>query len=182
MSSFPPGKWRIFSHSIDVGLGPTSRMCDLEKKRQKECVPGKKHMHPDAHSSTIYNSQHIKATEMSINRWIYITCVYAQFCLCNPWTVACQVPLFMGFFRQEYWSGLPFPPPGDCLNPGTELMSLASPAFSGGVFTTASPGSPYIYIYTYSRKYAAVYMLSYKKKKKRNDICSNVDAPRGYYY
>ena len=68
MSSFPPGKWRIFSHSIDVGLGPTSRMCDLEKKRQKECVPGKKHMHPDAHSSTIYNSQHIKATEMSINR------------------------------------------------------------------------------------------------------------------
>ena len=88
--------------------------------------------------------------------------MYAQFCLCNPWTVACQVPLFMGFFRQEYWSGLTFPPPGDCLNPGTELMSLASLAFSGGVFTTAAPGKPlHIYIYTYSRKYATVYMLSY---------------------
>ena len=48
---------------------------------------------------------------MSINRWIYITCVYAQFCLCNPWTVACQVPLFMGFSKQEYWSRLPFPSP-----------------------------------------------------------------------
>ena len=33
----------------------------------------------------------------------------------TPWTVACQAPLSMGFFRQEYWSGLPFPPPGDLL-------------------------------------------------------------------
>ena len=38
----------------------------------------------------------------------------------TPWTVACQTPLSMGFCRQEYWSGLPFPFPGDLHNPGIE--------------------------------------------------------------
>ena len=42
----------------------------------------------------------------------------------TPWTVARQAPLSMGFFRQEYWCGLPCPSPGDATNPGTELMSL----------------------------------------------------------
>ena len=41
------------------------------------------------------------------------------------WTVSLQVPLFMGFPRQEDWSGLPFPSPGDLSDPGTESMSLA---------------------------------------------------------
>ena len=48
----------------------------------------------------------------------------------TPWTVAQQAPPFMGFPRQEYWSGLPFPFPGDLLNPGIE--NPACPAF----FTT----------------------------------------------
>ena len=38
----------------------------------------------------------------------------------TPWTVACQTPLSMGFSRQEYWSGLPFPSPGDLPDPGIE--------------------------------------------------------------
>ena len=42
----------------------------------------------------------------------------------------------MGFFRQEYWSGLPFPPPGDLPNPGIEPVSFKSPALAGGFFTT----------------------------------------------
>ena len=42
----------------------------------------------------------------------------------------------MGFPGQEYWGGLPFPPPGDCPDPGTEPESLASPALAGGFFTT----------------------------------------------
>ena len=42
----------------------------------------------------------------------------------TPWTVACQAPLSMGFSRQEYWSGLPFPPPGDVPDPGIEPVSL----------------------------------------------------------
>ena len=46
----------------------------------------------------------------------------------TPWTVARQVPLPMGFSRQEYWRGLPCPPPGDLPDPGIEPMSSASPA------------------------------------------------------
>ena len=46
----------------------------------------------------------------------------------------------MGFPRQEHWSGLPFPPPGDLPNPGIKPMSPASPALSGGFFTTEPPG------------------------------------------
>ena len=42
----------------------------------------------------------------------------------TPWTIACQVPLSMGFSRQEYWSVLPFPSPGDLPNPGVKSVSL----------------------------------------------------------
>ena len=45
----------------------------------------------------------------------------------TPWTVACQAPLSMGFSRQEYWSGLPFPPPRDLPDPGIKPLSLVSP-------------------------------------------------------
>ena len=55
------------------------------------------------------------------------------------WTVALQAPLSMDFSRQGYWSGLPFPPPGDLPDPGIEH---ASPAFSGRFFTTEPPGKP----------------------------------------
>ena len=48
--------------------------------------------------------------------------------LVTPWTVALQVPLYMEFSRQEYWSWLPFPPPEDLLNPGNEPASPVSPA------------------------------------------------------
>ena len=53
--------------------------------------------------------------------------------------VACQAPLSMGLSRQEYWSGLPFPPPGDLPDPG---IRPAFPALGGGFFTTAPPGKP----------------------------------------
>ena len=52
------------------------------------------------------------------------------------WTVALQAPLSMGFPRQEYWRGLPFPPPGHLPNPGIEPTSPAAPAMAGGFFTT----------------------------------------------
>ena len=50
----------------------------------------------------------------------------------------------MGFSRQEYWSGLPFPTPGDLPDPGIEPVSLLSPALAGGFFTTAPPRKPLI--------------------------------------
>ena len=57
----------------------------------------------------------------------------------TPRPVAHQPPLFLGFFRQEYWSGLPFPPPGDLPDPGIELVS---PALADGFVTTVPSGEP----------------------------------------
>ena len=59
--------------------------------------------------------------------WLFVT----------PWTVARQGPLSMGFSRQEYWSGLPFPPPGDLPEPRIKPISRASPTVAGGVFSTS---------------------------------------------
>ena len=58
--------------------------------------------------------------------------------LCDPMTAACQAPLSMGFSRQEYWSGLPCPPPGDLPHPGIKPTSLMSPASAGGFFTASA--------------------------------------------
>ena len=52
----------------------------------------------------------------------------------TPWTVAHQAPLSMGISRQEYWSGLQCPPPGDLPNPGTEHTSPAAPALEADSF------------------------------------------------
>ena len=57
----------------------------------------------------------------------------------SPGTVARQAPLSMGFSRQEYWSGLPFSPPGDLLDLGIKPMSLASPELSGGFLLLHRP-------------------------------------------
>ena len=55
----------------------------------------------------------------------------------TPWTIACQAPLFMGFSRQEYRSGLPFSPPGDLPNPGIESRS---PALQADALPSEPPG------------------------------------------
>ena len=56
----------------------------------------------------------------------------------TSWTVAHQAPLSVGFSRQEYWNGLPCPPPGYLPDPGIEPVSLTSPALAGGFFTTSA--------------------------------------------
>ena len=60
----------------------------------------------------------------------------------TPWTVVYQAPLSMGFYKQEYWSELPFCPPEDLLDPEIEPMSLLSPELAGRFFTTEPPGKP----------------------------------------
>ena len=62
------------------------------------------------------------------------------------WTVACRTPLPVGFCRQEYWSGLPLPSPGDLPNPWIEPMFLKSPALAGGFFTIHTTWEAPIYI------------------------------------
>ena len=54
------------------------------------------------------------------------------------WNIAHQAPLSMGFSRQQHWSGLPCPPPGDLPDPGVKSMSLVSPALAGRFFTTSA--------------------------------------------
>ena len=60
--------------------------------------------------------------------------------LATPWTIAYQASLSMGFPRQEYWSGLPLPSPGDLPDPGIKPVS---PASACGFFTTEPPGKPF---------------------------------------
>jgi len=57
----------------------------------------------------------------------------------TPWTIARQAPLSMNFSRQEYWSGLPFPPPGDLLNPGIQPRS---PALQRDFLSSEPAGKP----------------------------------------
>ena len=71
-------------------------------------------------------------------------CVCAQSLSCVPlfvipWTVAHWAPVSMEFSRQEYWSGLPFPSPGDLPNPG---FKPTCPTLAGGFFTTEPPEKP----------------------------------------
>ena len=62
----------------------------------------------------------------------------------TPWTVTHQASLSMGFPKQEYWSGLPFPPPGDLPDPGMKPIScIALHCIAGGFFTTEPPGKPH---------------------------------------
>ena len=56
----------------------------------------------------------------------------------TPWTVARQAPLSMGYSRQEYWSGLPCPPPGNLPNPGVKPVSLGSSALAGGFLASSA--------------------------------------------
>ena len=76
--------------------------------------------------------------------WLFVTL----------WTAACQAPLSMGFSRQEYWSGLPCPPPGYLPNPGIEPTSLMSPALAGRFFTTSTTWEALCWMY-----YPQIYRL-----------------------
>ena len=77
-------------------------------------------------------------THLALGIWYFAYSVLSNF-FATQWTVAWQAPLSMGFPRQEYWSGLPFPPPGDLPHPGMEIVS---PALAGGFFTTEPSGKP----------------------------------------
>ena len=97
------------------------------------------HTHTHTHSASVKSLSPV---------WLFVI----------PWIVAWQTSLSMGFSRQEYWSRLPFPPPGDLLNLGIEPESLASPVLEGRFFTSASIC---IYMYIYICMYIYVCIISY---------------------
>ena len=74
---------------------------------------------------------HVRESEVKVKSlslvWLFAT----------PWTIAYQGPLSMGFSRQEYWSGLPFPSPGDLPNPGIESRS---PTLQADTLPSEPPG------------------------------------------
>ena len=74
--------------------------------------------------------------------YLWFSCSVVSDTFATPWTAAPQAPLFMGSPRQEYWSGLPCPPPGVLTNSGMEPVS---PALASKFFTTEPPGKPVIY-------------------------------------
>ena len=83
-------------------------------------------------------------TEMFTVMLLLLLSRFSRGRLCaTPQMAAHQAPPSLGFSRQEYWSGLPCPPPGDHLGPG---IKPASPALAGGSFTTEPPGRPYQFI------------------------------------
>ena len=80
----------------------------------------------------------------------------------TPWTVAYQAPPSMGFSRQQCWSGLPFPSPGDLPDPGIEP---GSPGLQADALPSEPPGKPYLLV---------------SHKKERNcAICRDMDESRG---
>ena len=94
-----------------------------------------------------------------------LSCYVMSDSFVTPWTISHQVPLSMGFSRQEYWSKLPFPSPGDLPNLGIQPVSPVSPALAGGFLAPEPPGTShkkewdiYIYIYIYTT-FVSIHLL-----------------------
>ena len=89
----------------------------------------------------------------------------------TPWTVGCQDPPSTGFPRQEYWSGLPFPSPGDLSDPGIKPVSLC---IAGRFFTTEPPGKPcmYVLVYVHMGVCVCVCVCVWRERKKKKNLIS----------
>ena len=84
----------------------------------------------------LYSTWYPYCAQLLSHVWLFVT----------TWTVACQAPLSMGFSRQGYWSGLPFPSPGDVPNWGIKPGSPVSLALADKFSITEPPGKPNIHI------------------------------------
>ena len=80
----------------------------------------------------------------------------------TPWTVAHQAPLSMRFSWQEYWSGLPCPPPEDLPDPGIKPLSLKSLALAGGFFTTSTTWEACFRMWGTAIKWRLMVLLSFR--------------------
>ena len=88
----------------------------------------------------------------------------------TPWTLAHQASLSMGFPRQEYWSRLPFPPPGDLPKPGVKPESPAAPALADGLLTSPPPGNNLGLRYPTIKKAEPRFQLLTKKMHKSCEL------------
>ena len=120
---------------------------------------------PIGHFCQCSNVSRVKLTPMISLYWAFhliwnlVSPLTYALCLCSqllthvwlfatPRTMAHEAPLSMRFPKQEHWSGLPFPSPGDLPDPGIEPASLASPSLAGRFLTTVTPGKPPYYTWS----------------------------------
>ena len=114
---------------ITIPLSTSNGVCTVYRRRQSNWIPSWSLLSRIT-LSTICHSPGFQKTACVRAHLLSLTLV-------TPRTIACQASLSMGFLRQKYWSGLPFPSPGDCRNLRIEPVS---PALAGGFFTTEPPG------------------------------------------
>ena len=119
-----PGNWSLLPERLEITATGYKRMKKPSKSRIKEI-------------QDIFG--HLRLKSSPVNNFCSVLCYVASVRTASvtPWTVARQAPLFMGFSRQEYWSGMPCHLPGDLLNPGIKPKSLAASALAGRFFTTS---------------------------------------------
>ena len=121
MSCYVYWKWKLFERDGSI-LSLISLTMMLYQGFIKEC-----HLEIAFWDTTSYSKAKIERTRVVHTRICWLpACSVVSDSQWPPWTWARQAPLSTGFFRQENWSGLPFPSPGDLPNPGIELMSHQS--------------------------------------------------------
>ena len=97
---------------------------------------------PSGTCEIVFQTHHLEWSCLVRGKFIFCHCVFSCSVVSDsatPWTIACQASLSMGFPRQEYWSGLPFPSPWDHPNPGIEPES---PALQANSLPAELPGEP----------------------------------------
>ena len=100
------------------------------------------HSLQDLRSPTKDWTQTTTVKVLSSNHWCVLSCFNCIQLFATLWTVACQGIVSIGVSRQEYWSGLPRPPPGDLSNSGMETGSPASPALQPDSLLLSHQGNP----------------------------------------
>ena len=101
-------------------------------EHEEACSSGVGHLSQNRAPSLVRKRLVQQATESTYPCWSVLSPSAMFDSFVTPWTIAFDVSLSMGFPRQGYWYGLPFPSPGDLPNPGIESVSPASPALEGG--------------------------------------------------
>ena len=119
-------KVQLFQHNLCPCPGPHQPHIMQPSSQASWAVHGPSH---GCHCSMEYPRHSV--LDNSEVKWLSHVWFFA-----TPWTVAKQAPLSTGFSRQEYWSGLPFPSPGDLPNPG---IKPRSPAFQADALTSEPP-------------------------------------------
>ena len=131
----------IWIHAPGMRSQHPSRWPGPGKKTDDICLHSSLGQHCTTHSHLFYYtdlSQIKTVCSITLSEWVKSLSRVRLFA--TPWTVARQAPLSMGFSRPEYWSGLPFPSPGDLPDPG---IKPRSPALQADSLSSEPPGKPY---------------------------------------